>query len=120
MELFRGGSVIRELRNVAIGVLFMGMAMSSISYGQTNSDLRAAADALSRAAAECLYDVRDRNLAWERSSNCMSLSTFASRYIALGGFQDETTEVKLVAERARTTAWMARAISLAGRKPISI
>lgn len=112
--------MIRNLPCVVIGVLLVGMAISSISYGQSDSGLRAASEALSRTADECLYDVRDRNQSYERSQNCMSLSRLASRYIALGGFQNEHVELKLVAERARTTAWMARATSLAGGKPLSI
>ena len=112
--------MIRDLRSAVIAGLFIGIGVSTVSCRQTNAELRAAADALSRAADECLYDVRDRNLTWEQSSHCGSLSALASSYIALGGFQNENAEVRLVADRARTTAWMARATSLAGGRFLSV
>lgn len=112
--------MIRALRSTVISVLLFGTAVLLMGCRQANFELRAAADGLSRTADECLYDVRDRNLTWERSSNCASLSALASRYIALGGFQAENVDVRLTAERARTTAWMARATSLAGGKALSI
>ena len=49
-EIVSGRSMIRGLRRVVIAVLLVEMAFSSISYGQSSSSLRAAADTLSRTA----------------------------------------------------------------------
>lgn len=81
--------------------------------------LRSAAEALSSAADECLLDVRDRRLTFERSPNCSSLSPLATTYINAGGFRHEPADIALVAERARRTAWTARAVSLAGGTMLS-
>jgi len=84
------------------------------------AQLKAGAEALSAAAEQCLIDVRDRRLTFETSRSCGSLSPLATAYIAAGGFQNEPVEIKLLAEQARTTAWMARAVSLAGGRMLSI
>jgi len=86
-------------------------------------DQRLAAEALSRGADECLLDVRDRDLTWEGSLHCASLARLVTAYIALGGFLgDEIVDARanLTAERARATAWMARATSLAHGQPLRI
>jgi hypothetical protein len=97
-----------------------GLTAVMTACSRTGPELRAAANALSRAADECLLDVRDRHLTWETSGNCKSLSPLASSYIAAGGFNNEADDIRLIAEEARTTAWMARATSLAGGLPLSI
>jgi hypothetical protein len=85
-----------------------------------HSKLRAAAEALSKTADQCLYDVRDRNESYEASRNCSGLSALVTSYIEAGGFQHEPPEVALIAERARVSAWMARTASLPGGKGVSI
>jgi hypothetical protein len=83
--------------------------------------LLVAAQALVKTAEECLYDVRDRHFKYETSPNCSALSVQAERYIEAGGFRDDTPDnVSLIAAQAKTTAWMARAISLAGNRPLRI
>jgi hypothetical protein len=101
-------------------IVFVTTAMWLVSCREISSSQRVAADALTRAADACLIDVRDRDLAWERSTNCASLSSLADSYIALGGFQSEPAEVRVIAEQARATAWMARTVSLPGGKGLSI
>ena len=109
---------LREILMVTVAVV---IAVSSLAgCKDTNSPRRTAADGLSRAADECLYDVRDRQLTWERSSHCAALAGLATNYISLGGFQNEPAAVRLIAERARATAWMARAASLPGGKGLTI
>jgi hypothetical protein len=70
---------------------------------------------LANAADECVYDVRDRGLTYETSRNCSSLSGLASQYIAVGGFKDlgvpKNPSHAQLAQSARTSAWMARALS---------
>jgi hypothetical protein len=83
--------------------------------------LKTTAQALARGADECLSDVRDRRLTYETSRNCAALGALAMQYIEAGGFHDQNpSEHALIAERARTTAWTARATSLAGGRPLSI
>jgi hypothetical protein len=85
-----------------------------------NSKLTAAAEALSQTADQCLFDVRDRSLSYETSRNCSALGALSRAYIEAGGFQSEPAEIALIAERARVSAWIARAASLPGGKGISI
>ena len=107
-----------EAGTVAVTLVTKAFWLTGCS--EATSSRRVAADGLARAADECLYDVQDRQLTWERSSNCASLATSAATYISLGGFQNEPAEVRVIAERARATAWMARAASLPGGKGLSI
>jgi hypothetical protein len=84
--------------------------------------LKTTAEALAKGAEECLYDVRDRQLTYEKSPNCSALGALADQYIAAGGFRDDHYKNRshaFIAESARMTAWMARATSGAGR-PLSI
>jgi hypothetical protein len=84
------------------------------------SHLRAAAEELSHAADECLYDVRDRRATYETSKQCKVLSVLAKRYIDAGGMRDEPSDIALIFERARVSAWMARATSAAGGGTVRI
>ena len=93
---------------------------TQFDFGGQRTKLKAGADALSKAADECLYDTRDRGLTFERSPNCGSLRPLARTYIDAGGFHEEPLEIKLIAERARTTAWMALATALAGGRVVAI
>jgi hypothetical protein len=99
---------------VAATVVICGACSSA------SSKLKPLAEALSNTADQCLVDVRDRGASFETSQNCSALGPLASAYIEAGGFQNEPAEIRLVAERARTTAWMARAASLPGGKGLSI
>lgn len=85
-------------------------------------EARTAASALLRATEQCFYDVRDRDLTWEGSMDCQGLGSLASDYSALGGFgvQELDTDIVLIAEKARSTAWMARATSLSPGQPLRI
>lgn len=103
-----------------LSVLAAGLCILLLACSDRSVRLRTVAEALSTCADECLYDVRDRHLTWEASRNCAALSTLASKYIEAGGFQSEPPEIALIAERARVSAWMARATSLANGKPLSI
>ena len=83
--------------------------------------LRGLAESLAAGADQCLYDVRDRNYTYENSSYCALLTSLSSSYTAAGGFQPAVPpEIALIAEKATTTAWMARATSLAGGRPIRV
>lgn len=96
----------------------LAFALTSCNSG--SSRLRVAAEALSKSADECLYDVRDRNSSYDASPNCSGLRALSATYIEAGGFQREPVEIALIAERARVSAWMARAASLPGGKGLSI
>ena len=92
-----------------------------IAACRSNTRAMMAAKALSEAADECLYDVRDRGLRYENASHCSALGPLAQQYIGAGGFQEGApTDAALVAEQARAVAWMARATSLADGQPVSI
>jgi hypothetical protein len=86
-----------------------------------HTSLELSAKAFSKGAAECLYDVRDRGLKYETSPNCNALGILSMQYIEAGGFNsDEPDRIALIAQKGLTTAWMARAISAAGNKPLSL
>jgi hypothetical protein len=86
-----------------------------------NMRLELSATALSKAADECLYDVRDRRMKYEKSPNCVSLGTLATQYIEAGGFRPETpSKYELIAEKARRVAWVALATSESGNRPLRI
>jgi len=111
----------RIVATIAAGLVIGGLMLISWTCSQTaNARLQVAAEALSRSADECLYDVRDRHQTWEASRNCAALSALASEYIAAGGFDKEPAKIRAIADQARLTAWMARATSLAGGKSVSI
>ena len=99
------GSLLRAVSVIAaVGLLGCELARKP--------GLQAGADALSRAAEDCLVDVRDRRLTFEASRHCSALSALSKSYIHEGGFQENVpAKIGLVAEQARTMAWMARAIS---------
>lgn len=111
----------RIITTIAARLLIASLTMTSWACeGTTTARLQIAAEALSRTADECLYDVRDRHQTWEASRNCAALSALASEYIDAGGFDKEPAKIRTIADQARLTAWMARATSLAGGKPLSI
>jgi len=91
------------------------------SCSQHDTKLQITAEAFSRTADECLYDVRDRKFKYESSTNCHALGALSTQFIEAGGFRDETPDrIALIAEKARATAWMARAISAAGNRPLAV
>jgi hypothetical protein len=101
---------------------FTSYVSTTAQFGPSSqrNRLTAAAAALSRGAAACVVDTRDRHFKYEQSSNCTALRTLSSQYIDLGGFQDEPLDIKIVAVQAQKDAWMALATSLANGRPISI
>ena len=72
----------------------------------------AAVKALGAASEACVYDVRDKNIKYEASKNCNSMSPLAQQYInAGGGRPDSNLKAEIEFERARVQAWMALALS---------
>lgn len=91
------------------------------SCSQHDTKLQITAEAFSRTADECLYDVRDRKFKYESSPNCHSLGTLSTQFIEAGGFRAETPDrIALIAQKGLTTAWMARAVSAAGNRPLAV
>jgi hypothetical protein len=106
-------------------VLAAGVAGGATSanawWFEDKSALRSAAKALSHAADECLYDVRDRRFTFESSRSCNALGALVMTYIEAGGMKPgEPVDIELIGTRARLSAWMARATSLAGGEPVRI
>ena len=98
-------------------------ATGSLVYACSANDgrLELTAKALSKAADECLLDVRDRKLKYETSPNCNSLHTLSMQHTEAGGFRSDTpAKYALMAAEARATAWAARAVSASGNPAISI
>jgi hypothetical protein len=106
---FTGAAIIATIILVACGLT------------TSESALRRTVEAFSNAAAECLVDVRDRDLDYERSANCLALGRLSRSYIDAGGLTDSTpAEFEKVAESARATAWSALAISKTKDKTLSL
>lgn len=84
--------------------------------------LMLSAKSLSNIADECLKDVRDKKRKYEESSNCQALGPLSMQYTEAGGWLDldSLSEHARIANSARTTAWMARAVSASGGKFLSI
>ena len=81
------------------------------------SKLEAAADAFLEGTNECILDVRDRGITYERSANCAALATLSKAYIAAGGDAprgEEPSVIHAKAQDALKYVWMARAISALG------
>jgi|CXWL01.1.fsa_nt_gi hypothetical protein len=109
-----------RLALVTPGSVLIVMLSGCLDFA-SNNRLEVAANALSHAADECLYDVRDRKLKYESAPNCTALSALSTQYIEAGGFDKNTpAEYQLIAEQARTVAWMARAISASGNPALRI
>jgi hypothetical protein len=78
------------------------------------ANLDMAASAFLNATDQCIYDVRDRGLKYEKSGSCAALQALSAAYIAAGGQKhdgSEPTPIQLKAEQALKYAWMARAIT---------
>ena len=66
---------------------------------------------------ECILDVRDRGLTYEKSRNCRALEALSAGYLATGGNDPgggEPTPIRLKGQEALKYVWMARAISELG------
>ena len=98
------------------------VSIVSGNAGQSDQDAMSAARALFYRAENCYYDVRDRGFTYEKSTSCLALPRVHKAFVELGGFQDGRLpiDVALMGERARSTAWMARAISSSGNPNITI
>ena len=104
-----------------IAAMTLSIFLSGCSGGNRDYKLEIATRALSDAAEKCLLDVRDRNLKYDSASNCTALDALAKQYIEAGGLdKKEPIEYQLIAEQARTMAWMARAISASGNPRLRI
>ena len=63
-------------------------------------------------AESCLLEVRDQRQKYEDATSCKRLKDASLAYISLGGGTPSTPDrIALIAERGRTMAWMARALS---------
>jgi hypothetical protein len=72
-------------------------------------------------ASECLLDTRDRGLKYEASSHCQKLGALSQAYFDAGGGDPKTPlRYEIIFEQARTTAWIAMAVSYSGKPGISI
>jgi hypothetical protein len=95
----------RIIATIVTGFVIGGLTLTSEACSQTaNGRLQATAEALSRSADECLYDVRNRRQTWEVSRNCAALSALASEYIAAGSFDEKPAKIRAIAVQARLTA----------------
>jgi hypothetical protein len=108
-------------RDMSRSGLILATLILCVSGCRDNRRLELAAGALSKSADACLIAVRDRGAKYETCPDCAALSTLATQYIEAGGFQDGVPlKTALVAEEARTSAWMARAMSGSGDPRLAI
>ncbi len=88
--------------------------------GCSGNERESAALAFYGDAEQCLFNVRE-GAKFETSPNCRHLKTSSQRYINAGGqTKGEDEKSALIAERGRTMAWMALAISATGDPTISL
>jgi hypothetical protein len=96
---------------IALSFLTLTLLSGCNPFG-ASSDQKAAVRALLAASEKCVYDVRDKNLKYDRSPNCTSLGALSQQYINAGGGRLESPlETEIEFERARVHAWMALALS---------
>jgi hypothetical protein len=108
-----------RLRYFACSVAFAVLA--GCGDGFDHARLEATASALAKASDECLIDVRDRKMKYDKSSVCNSLRPLYLKYMDAGGFRPQTpSQYALIAAQAQATAWNARAVSEAGNVPLTI
>ncbi len=104
-------------------VLIMVAVILGVSGCRDNRRLELAARALATSADSCLIAVRDRGAKYDECPDCRALDALATQYIEAGGFDPNRpapARIELIAERARTTAWMALATSASGGRTLSI
>ena len=112
--------LMRHMGSITIALVLYGL-IYGCSGTRGNHRLEIASKALSDASEQCLLDVRDRKLEYDSAPNCVALDTMARQYIEAGGLEkNEPIEYRLIAEQARTMAWMARAISASGNPALRI
>jgi len=81
------------------------------------SKLEAAANAFLEGTNECLLDVRDRGLQYEKSANCAALKPLADAYLEAGGDAPEGQEPSIIyaeGQMALKYTWTARSVSALG------
>ena len=101
-------------------VIIISCALALVGCG-TNEKTKITAEAFQQGAEKCLLAVRDKNQKYDEAPACNALNELSESYIAAGGFKDgESAETQLIAEKGRTMAWMARAISASGDPTISL
>ena len=81
-----------------------------------DSELERLADRLSNLADACLIDVRDKNVPYLNSTNCVGMGEASASYLSRGGVQLTYTEQAAprhayTAVSAKSTAWSAAALS---------
>ena len=87
----------------------------------SGTSLDITATALAKTADECLADVRDRAMKYDKSPSCFSLKTIAAQHTKAGGFREDTPcKYTLLEEQAGAKAWMALAMSEAGHARLRI
>ena len=103
-------------------LVFLSALMAApLSGCADHTRLELSAKALSKAADECLLEVRDRKMKYDKSPSCTSLGTLSMQYIEAGGFKTNTpAKYELIAVQARETAWMALALSESGKPSLRI
>jgi hypothetical protein len=88
------------------------VVLESCSFFGPSETLKATSKALLTASEQCVYEVRDKNLKYEKAPSCTALGALSQQYINAGGGQpDAPVEVDIDFERARVDAWMALALS---------
>src|SRR5688500_5699208 len=98
---------------------FVGVALTSCSEHETKLEITA--KGFAKGAEECLLDVRDRKFKYETSPNCNALGTLSMQFIDAGGFDSKNPDrIALIGQKGLTSAWMARATSLAGNRRLSL
>ena len=109
-------------KNITLFLLFFLTGLFSkdvFSIIKNPSNLMTAALDFYKTSEECLYDVRDRNLKYESSSNCKLLGKKHISYLDAGGMKEEESHLsRIKAEEGKKTAWMAKAISCGGNSSI--
>jgi hypothetical protein len=105
-----------------IPVFLLAFFVTGCFLNNKDEKLKNFAKALSKAADECLYDVRDSGFKYDKSPNCTSLGALSELYIEAGGWQNvnSLSEHARIANEALTTAWKARAVSASGDPSIRI
>lgn len=105
----------------AVLVPVSALVVVSLSGCADHARLEMSARTLSKSAEECLLDVRDRKMKYEKSPSCTSLGALSMQYIEAGGFTADTpAKYELIAAQARATAWVALAISESGNPLLRI
>jgi len=100
----------------------VGILTAVLQAGCANAaSLDITATALAKTANECLTDVRDRAMKYDKSPSCFSLKTIAAQHTKAGGFrEDNPCKYTLLEEQAGAKAWMALAMSEAGHARLRI